>query len=108
MHPTLVGILLVLGYYCLQEYVASDASEEFKDGRLSSGELKMASDIRSRLGNGSAWKRTHQDLYLCTAYLDDRTRPALVRFVGVANASGHGHSARRRFYPSFECVFAYR
>ncbi|KAM7301224.1 uncharacterized protein ISCGN_016757 [Ixodes scapularis] len=108
MHPTLVGILLVLGYYCLQEYVASDASEEFKDGRLSSGELKMASDIRSRLGNGSAWKRTHQDLYVCTAYLDDRTRPALVRFVGVANASGHGYSARRRFYPSFECVFAYR
>lgn len=106
MHPTLVGFLLVFGYYWLQDYAGGDAV--FRTSPSSPSELRVDADIRSRLGNGSAWRRTHQDLYVCAVYLDDRTRPAQVRFVGLANNTSVVRPTRNRFYPSLECVFAYR
>lgn len=106
MHPTLVGFLLVFGYYWLQDYAGGDAV--FRTSTLSPSELRVDADIRSRLGNASAWRRTHEDLYVCAAYLDDRTRPALVRFVGLVNNTSAVRTTRNRFYPSLECVFAYR
>ncbi|CAN7946617.1 unnamed protein product [Ixodes hexagonus] len=110
MHPTLVGILLVFGYYCLQDYVggSGDATAALQTASPSWEELRVANDIRSRLGNGSAWRKTHPDLYVCTSFLDDRTKPTMVRFVVVANMPGQGPSAKRRYYPSFECAFLYR